>query len=266
MKNVKRYSKLYWVFAKNHLKVMMEYRIDFLIGILSVMLQQFAGIFFVKIVFDQIHDLNGWSFYEVLFVYGIAASGRAIHQIFFDNLWTLGWQYIQTGQLDRILIRPVNTLFHICAERLQQDGFGQFILGSMILWTCIPHVKIEWGIPQVIMLFIMIVSSGAIYVALNLFLAALSFWMVDSLPVMSAIFGLSEFAKYPLTIYNRGIQIILTWVIPYAFTAFYPAAYLLGKEGYTLYSIITPIAAILCCTLALLFWKKGLKAYTSTGS
>lgn len=72
MKTMKRYGKLYYLFIKNHLKVMMEYRVDFLIGISSVMLQQFAGIFFVKIVFDHIEQLNGWTFYEILFIYGIA--------------------------------------------------------------------------------------------------------------------------------------------------------------------------------------------------
>ncbi|WP_251128133.1 ABC-2 family transporter protein [Exiguobacterium sp. s48] len=103
---MKRYTKLYWLYAKNHFKVMMEYRMDFLIGVLSVFGQQFAALFFLSIVFQHIESLNGWGFYEILFIYGIAFLGRAVHHIFFDNLWTIGWQYIRTGNLDRILMRP----------------------------------------------------------------------------------------------------------------------------------------------------------------
>lgn len=92
---LKRYIKLYWLYLKNHVKVMMEYRGDFIIGTSSVMLQQFTAIFFVSVVFHHIDAINGWSFYEILFIYGIAMTGRSIHHIFFDNLWTIGWQYIK---------------------------------------------------------------------------------------------------------------------------------------------------------------------------
>ncbi|MFD1739660.1 ABC transporter permease [Bacillus salitolerans] len=261
-----RYSKLYWVFAKNHMKVMMEYRLDFIIGVFSVMLQQFASIFFVKVVFDHIEQINGWTFYEILFIYGIAATGRSIHHIFFDNLWTLGWQYIRPGQLDRLLIRPINPLFHLVADRLQQDGFGQLIIGCIILGTAIPHLDLSMGFVDYLLLVVMIISSGLIFVAINLFFATFSFWMIDSLPVVWAVFNVSDFARYPLSIYHKGIQLFLTWLIPYGFTAFYPAAYFIDPDGYRWFAIWTPLAALVCCVLAYLFWNRGLKAFASTGS
>ncbi|WP_210364160.1 ABC-2 family transporter protein [Bacillus sp. REN3] len=70
-------------------------------------------------------QINGWTFNEILFIYGIAATGRSIHQIFFDNLWTLGWQYIHPGKLDSLLIRPVNPLFHV-----EADPFTRMALAS----------------------------------------------------------------------------------------------------------------------------------------
>lgn len=263
---MRRYTRLYWEFAKSHMKVMMEYRIDFLIGVASVMLEQFASIFFVKVVFDHIEQINGWNFYEILFIYGIAATGRSIHQIFFDNLWTLGWQYIRPGKLDRLLIRPVNPLFHVVADRLHQDGFGQLIIGLFILGTAIPQLDLVWGAAEIAMLVVMIISSGLIFVAINLFFATFSFWMIDSLPIVWAVFNMSDFARYPLTIYHKGIRMFLTWIIPYGFTAFYPAAYFIDKSGYKEFALWTPVAAIVCCVIAYTFWNKGLKAFASTGS
>ncbi|HYK74038.1 MAG TPA: ABC-2 family transporter protein [Pseudoneobacillus sp.] len=245
---------------------MMEYRIDFLIGVFSVMLEQFASIFFVKVVFDHIEQLNGWNFYEILFIYGVAATGRSIHQIFFDNLWTLGWQYIRPGKLDRLLIRPINPLFHVVADRLHQDGFGQLIIGLIILGTSIPHLDITWGVLQVFILIVLIISSGLIFIAINLFFATFSFWMIDSLPIVWAVFNLSDFARYPLTIYHKGIRMFLTWIIPYGFTAFYPAAYFIDQEGYKWFVLWTPLVAIVCSVIAYTFWNRGLKAFSSTGS
>ncbi|MGP1907896.1 ABC transporter permease [Metabacillus sp. JX24] len=263
---LKRYTKLYYIFAKNHIKVMMEYRVDFFIGVISVMLQQFASIFFVKVVFDHIEQINGWTFYEILFIYGIAATGRSLHHIFFDNLWTLGWQYVRPGQMDRLLIRPINPLFHVCADRLQQDGLGQLVIGILILAAAFPQLNLAFGFADWLMLVVMIVSSGLIYIAINLFFATFSFWMIDSLPIVYAVFNLSEFAKYPMTIYNKTIRVFLTWVIPYGFTAFYPAAWFLDREGYAFVGILSPLVGLVSIALAYVFWLYGLRAYASTGT
>ncbi|MCX7570644.1 ABC-2 family transporter protein [Tumebacillus sp. DT12] len=261
-----RYSQLYWQFFKKHLKVMMEYRLDFFIGVMSVVLIQFTSIFFVKVVFDQIEDLNGWGFYEVLFIYGVATMGRSIHHIFFDNLWTIGWQYIRPGNFDRLLIRPINPLFHLIADRVQQDGFGQLVIGGLLMAAAMPHLGVEWGPVNLLILLVLIVSSGAIFVAVNLFFATLSFWIVDSLPITFAAFNLSDFARYPLNIYHKGIRWLLTWLIPYGFTAFYPAAAFIEHSGYRELGMITPLIAVISCWLAYRFWKVGLRAFNSTGS
>ncbi len=263
---LRRYSKLYWQFFKQQLKVMMEYRVDFFIGVSSVFLIQFTSIFFVKVVFDHIDALNGWSFYEVLFIYGIATAGRSIHHIFFDNLWTVGMNYVRPGNFDRLLIRPINPLFHLIADRVQQDGFGQLIIGLIILGVSMPQLDISWGILDFILLIAMIVSSGLIFVAVNLFFATFSFWMVDSLPIIWAVFNIADFARYPITIYNKGIRFLLTWIIPYGFTAFYPAAFFIDHSGYKTIALLTPVIAIVSCAIAYAFWNRGLKSFTSTGS
>lgn len=263
---MKRYAKLYWLYAKNHFKVMMEYRMDFLIGVLSVFGQQFAALFFLSIVFQHIESLNGWGFYEILFIYGIAFLGRAVHHIFFDNLWTIGWQYIRTGNLDRILMRPVNPLFQIVAERVQQDGFGQLLIGGSVLWLASNELGMTWSMMDILVLLVMVLASGMIYIAVNLFFATFSFWMIDSLPVVFAVFSLSDFARYPMTIYSKVIMFVLTYIIPFGFTAFYPAMYFFEGRGFTMFALATPLVAILSLIIAYRFWLYGLRAFASTGS
>ena len=60
----------------------MEYKIDFLIGSASIIMQQLIAIFFLQIIFSHIEKLNGWNFYEMLFIYAVAYLGRSIHHIF----------------------------------------------------------------------------------------------------------------------------------------------------------------------------------------
>ncbi|EFM11235.1 protein of unknown function DUF990 [Paenibacillus curdlanolyticus YK9] len=263
---MKRYSKLYWQFFKARLKVMMEYRVDFLIGVFSVFFIQGTSILFVNIVFNQIDALHGWTYHQIMFIYAIALLGRSIEHIFFDNLWTIGFNYIRPGNFDRLMIRPVNVLFHIIADRVQQDGVGNLLIGLIVLVTSSPHLGIDWGLADILLLIVMIVSSSAVFLAVNLFFASFSFWMVDSLPIMMAVHGTSDFARYPLSIYNKGIRFVLTWIIPYGFTAFYPAAVFLDPQGFKHFAVLSPIVAAVSLTVAYMLWNRGLRAFSSTGN
>lgn len=263
---MKRYAKLYWQFFKARLKVMMEYRVDFLIGIISVLFTQGTSIMFVKIVFDHIDTIQGWTFHQMLLIYAIALLGRSIEHIFFDNLWTLGWQYIRPGNLDRLLIRPANVLFQVVADRVQQDGFGDLVIGIIVFCMAAPHVGLHWSVAQVLLLVLMVLSSSAIFIAINLFFATFSFWMVDSLPIMWAVQGTSDFARYPMKIYNKGIRFVLTWILPYGFTAFYPATLFIDGSGYREIAVWSPAVAAICMIIAGLFWRRGLQSFASTGN
>jgi ABC-2 type transport system permease protein len=263
---LKRYIALYWVFVKLRFKIWMEYRIDFLVGILSVLFIQGTTILFVSFLFEQIGQLDGWGYYEVLFVFGVAICGRSIHHIFFDNLWVFGWGYIRSGNFDRLLIRPVNPLFHLIADRVQQDGIGQLILGVIVLNISAGQIGVDWGLLEIALLLLMIVASGVIFISINLIMATLSFWMTDSLPIMWAVHNFSDFARYPMGIYHTFVRGLLTWVIPYAFTAFYPATLFLNKNEWIVFAWMTPVVAIVLALIAYRFWLFGLRAYSGTGS
>ncbi|MWC27598.1 ABC transporter permease [Paenibacillus sp. MMS18-CY102] len=260
------YLHLYSQFFKCQLKNKMEFRTDFLIGILSVLIVQSTSILLMKFVFDHIHSIKGWTFQEIMLIYGVAAMGRAIHHVFFDNLWTLGSQYIRPGNFDRLLIRPINPLFHLIAERVQLDGIGQMVMGIIMLSYSLSNLDLSWGFLEVTILLVMIVSSGLIFAAVNLFVATFSFWMVDSLPIMTAVFHLSDYARYPISIFNKWIQLLLTWIIPYGFVAFYPATVLLKSSDFQYIGLLSPLVAIFLCGFAYLFWLVGLRSFTSTGS
>ncbi|MNY71542.1 hypothetical protein D3C86_2099070 [compost metagenome] len=83
---------------------------------------------------------------------------------------------------------------------------------------------------------------------------------------MGAVFTLSDFTRYPMSIYNRSVKFVLTWLIPYGFTAFYPATLFIENAEYQMIGLLSPLVAIISVTVAYQVWKKGLKAFSSTGS
>ena len=69
---MKRIWKIYRLLAAQNLKRIMEYRADFLTGAVSFLIDQAIGIAFIFIIFTQIPQLAGFTFEQILFIYGFS--------------------------------------------------------------------------------------------------------------------------------------------------------------------------------------------------
>ena len=260
-----RYARLYWLFLLQRFKILMEYRVNFLIGAASTIFLQASGLLTIWVVMRQIPSLNGWSFNVILLIYGLITLAKSINHMFADNLWTIGRDYIRSGNFDRFLVRPIDPLFHLLADRFCHDGIGNFLVGLTLVVTAGGPLGIFASPVKVAYLVVAVASGGAIFIALNMITGVSAFWLMDAVPLMRTVFDNHLFAQYPLTIYPRAINLVLTWLIPYAFASFYPATYLLGRDTSWLMWMGPAVAA------ALLFigyqcWLTGLRHYAGTGS
>lgn len=260
------YPGLYWLFLKNRLKILMEYRMNFLIGATSTIMIQGAGLLTVWVIMSQIPDLNGWTLPQVLLIYGMITLSKSINHMFADNLWTLGRQYVRTGTFDRFMVRPIDPLFHLLADRFCHDGIGNFLVGAVLVAIAAARLDIAWTPLTVLYFALMTLSGGLIFIALNLITSVSGFWLMDSVPVTRVVFEMHEFAKYPLTIYPQAISIILTWLIPYGFASFFPAAYLMGEDIPFWLAWGAPLVAVALLAIGLQVWRFGLRHYGSTGT
>lgn len=256
---------LYRWFVIQRFKILMEYRLNFFIGSVSTMILQAASLGAIWVVMRQIPSLNGWSFYEVILIYGLLTIGESITHMFADNLWTIGWGYIRSGDFDRFLVRPIDPLFHLLADRFCHDGLGNFITGGLLIGVSMQKLGIPFSAQNLLYLAVSVLSGGLIFIALNLMTATTAFWLTESIPVTQVVFNLNEFARYPLNIYHQGIRILLTWVVPYGFVSFYPASHLLGRDVGALVWL-GPVVAGVFLFLAYRVWQFGLRHYSGTGS
>jgi ABC-2 type transport system permease protein len=260
-----RYLQLYYLFVIQRLKILMEYRLNFFLGASCTIFEQSAGLLAMWVVLQQVPNLNGWRFDELLLVYGLLAMAKSITYMFADNLWTVGEQYIRTGGFDRFLVRPINPLFHLLADRFDHQGIGHFAIGAFLVVKAMAGLAIPWTPINALYLAVAVISGGVIFIALNLITCVSAFWIMDSVPVTRAIFEMHEFAKYPLTIYHPRIGDLLTWLIPYGFASFYPASYLLGRDTGVLVWL-APVVAGGLLFVGYRLWLVGLRHYAGSGT
>lgn len=266
MKTLIRYTKLYGLFLAQYLKRLMEYRADFWIGLMGFLLFQASGILFLSLVFDQIPLLQGWSFAQLLFIYGFAQIPRGIDHLFCDNLWMLSGQIIVKGEFDKYLTRPISPLFHLISEVFQPDALGELIVGLAVLIVAAVQLGLTWGPLEWLGLGVLALLGSVIYTSLKLFFASFAFWLKYAQAIVYFAYTFSDFAKFPLPIFPPLLRGFLMFVLPFAFTAFVPAEWALGLTDFWPALGATAAAAGVSAFLAGLMWKGGLRAYESAGS
>lgn len=266
MKNIKRYGRLYRVFIAQFIKSLMQSKLDFWIGLGGFFISQMAGIAFLYLVFRQIPTLHNWTFEQLLFVYGFAQIPRGLDHLFTDNIWMVSWRMIVTGTFDRYMLRPMNLFFQVICEKLQPDALGELGVGIILVVISVNNgvVKVT---PVSALVFLLSITVGAvIYTSIKLFFAALAFWFKISSPFLQVAYEMAEFAKYPVEIYSRVVRFIISWVIPFAFVAYYPATYFLRGADFLKTVGIECIIAVVLWIISYSVFQRGTRIYESAGN
>ena len=273
MKTIKRYLRLYRVLIVQFFKVIMQSKVDFLMGLFGFFFTQVTGILFLYLVFEQIPFLQDWSLEQLIFIYGFAQIPRGIDHLFTDNIWLVAWRLVINGDFDRYMLRPMNVFFQVIAEKLQPDALGELLVGTiLVIHSCRKGIVVTDAL-HIGLFFVSILAGALIYTSIKLFFASFAFWIKKSGPFLQVAYEMADFAKYPTEMYAKGIRFLITWVIPFAFVAYLPASYFLGRGGFFGAGSSNVGVIGIECLIAGLFWciaysvfQKGISIYESAGN
>ena len=109
-----------------------------------------------------------------------------------------------------------------------------------------------------------------IELAIRLLIVSFSFRVLSIGGLMRLLDGFfSDFGTYPLSIFNATLQFLLTFGIPVAFMAYFPAVVLLGRTGelqvHPNFAYGAPLAGVLWMALALRVFHREMRNYQSAG-
>lgn len=257
---------IYFRLINQHLKAILEYQADFLITLVAAMLTQILGFIFLWVVYQQIPEINGWSFWEVAFIYAMIFFTEGFASLFFDGIWSIS-RFVNRGEMDRLLVRPVSPILQVLGSAVGMNGVGNIFIGAVIISQALRHITIDWSVGLVVMAIILLIS--AIIIRVSIYMAACSsvFWTHSPGNAFgNMVHTVSDFAKYPITIYSLGVQALVAVIVPYAFISFFPAALLFGKTDWSMFGYLTPVVAIYCAGLATFIFNRGLRRYESAGN
>jgi ABC-2 type transport system permease protein len=262
----KRHAMLLWEYFSQYAKVRVSYRGDFFVSIATSFAATIFSLGFLVILFQKTAQLKGWRFEEVLFLWGFTQIPYGLFNVISLNLYDFGNNYIIEGKFDRVLLRPVSSLFQVLFEAFRIESFQEVATGAFCMWWATRHLHIPWTPMKFAMLFFFAICAAVIYVSIFLILSTVSFWFEDRIGVHPPVWNIIAFGRYPLSIYSGAVQFFLCWIIPFGLASFYPSVRMLGRTVKPEYIGFVPVVAAVFLTLAISLWDFGTRHYSSTGS
>ncbi|HEX5422273.1 MAG TPA: ABC-2 family transporter protein [Candidatus Acidoferrales bacterium] len=262
----RRHWMLFCEYFAQYAKVRVSYRGDFIVSLVTSFAATIFSLLFLVILFRNATQLKGWRFEEVLFLYGFSLIPYGLFNVISLNLYDFGNNYIIEGKFDRVLLRPVSSLFQVLFETFRLESLQEVATGTFCMWWATRRLHIAWTPFKIGELLFFGLCAAIIYVSIFLILSTVSFWFEDRIGVHPPVWNVIAFGRYPLSIYSGAVQFFLCWIIPFGLASFYPSVKLLGRAVTPEYVRFVPVVAAAFLIGAISLWNFGTRHYSSTGS
>lgn len=230
-------------------------KVTFLTNICFMMLNNASFLVQWAILFRLKEDIGGYSFREVMLLWGLSASSFGLSHILFARVFSLP-ELIINGKLDAWLVLPKNVLLGVMTSSTRTSAIGDLLYG--ILAVCLTGFQIK----RILLFFLFTVTGAVIITAFALLVGSLSFWLVRT-----EIFGnqmlnvVISFATYPDGIFKGAAKFLLYSIIPTGMMVYQPVHMITDMDLSGLLMVLG--YAVLLSVIAAAVFYRGLRNYSS---
>lgn len=241
----------------------MEYRFDFLLGLLVNLLLALAGPLFQYLLFSQVNGCPGWTVSEIILFQGILLFVFGLKTLLLGKIPAYVQKLIHRGGLDRLLLRPYSSVGMILANGFSLDGIGTILAGMVIIAVMLWRLQLHIGIVAALAALLAIGMGLLLFAAFDILLACVMIRLINIGRLNEVFDTLTKFGQYPMELFPRATKFVFITFVPFVVWVNIPCKILLdGIQGYM---FLTFFIVILFYCLAVHNWNLCIKHYTSAG-
>lgn len=260
-----RYLAIYVACVRFSLKRALEFRLDFFFRVFMDGLWYAMNLAFFGLIYRHTPLLGGWDEPQIrLFAAGLFVMDAVHMTLFSNNMWWLP-TFVNRGDLDYHLLRPVSSLFFLSLRDFAVNSFLNLLMAlGILVWalTTYPHPLpaenlLAYGLALGMGIFLH-------YALLMVFIVPV-FWLHGSSGLRDFYFVMDRFAGRPDGLWKGWLRRLLTTILPLALVVSIPTRALVEAEpwGYVLHLALVSAGFF---ALLVLLWRAGLRAYSSASS
>jgi ABC-2 type transport system permease protein len=266
----RRTGGVYRRIVASRIRGQLAYRTSFVLDVAAQVIGQSIELVAILVVFTQVTSLGGFDRDEVVLMYGLAATAFGLADLAVGQVEDVS-EYIRTGELDVLLLRPLGTLAQLLSADVSLKRVGRVAAGVAVLGYALGAAGIDWTPARVLLAASAPLVGATILAAIWVAANTVSFWVVDGREVANSVtYGSNFSTSYPITVYGPWLRRVLCFAVPSAFVAYFPALALLGRpDPLGLPEVLqwsAPAVAVLAVAVATVIWQAGVRRYQGAGS
>lgn len=270
MTGIGRYVRLLLAFARFGLANELAFRANFLVKIFVEVLWLSILLLFYQTIFDKTSIIAGWDRNEYLFFIGCHYALSGIVETFFLENCTGFPELIRSGDLDFMLLRPIDEQFLITTRWIDWSTAPNVLLGAGVMTFALRDMHWTFDLWRVGAFAVLFACGMAMAYSFLLLLTSTSVWMVRNQNIMELWWLFTTLMRYPREIYQGRwgfpFGVFFTFVIPVILVVNVPAHVMVKPltEPYLLAVMV--VFAVLLLRLSRQFFRFALQSYRSASS
>jgi len=259
--------RLYFRYVGVVFRSQMQYPASLIMHVVGSFFLQVTHLFALVMLFRRFDRLGSWGLGECLIFYGMAYMASGLGQMFMQGLMNVG-AMVQSGDFDRLMLRPRSVLLQTIGSDLRFMKFGAVLDGLAPFVIGVIMVAPGWNIAEWMLALTAITLGSMTYAGIALIRATVSFFTVESLELFNIfIYGGVEANSKPMDIYSEWFKRFFVYVIPMGAINYLPASVLLGMNYVPAWAAyLSPLMGVGFFLVSIVFWRFGVRHYRSTGS
>ena len=265
MKRVRYYARVFLALARCSLMTQLEYRINYLSGLLIEIAYALVKLIYVVMVYRTGCHIGLLTPDHIAKFVGSYALLTGIYMYFYRG-YTAIPDYVKTGDLDMLLVKPLSLRFLVTFRQLD---YAMPLPNAAVGIALIAYGWQKTGLPVTagsIAGFVGFILLGTATTLLFFLIPhILAFWFVGVKSVVGLSADLWDFGNMPGRLYGRVIDGLGTFVFPIFLVTNYPIWFIMGRltAPMLVWALLAPVLAFF---LSQYLWKLALKRYTSASS
>jgi len=260
-----RYLRLYAFFVRFAFSRAMEFRVDFFFRVLMDVCFYVTQIAFFDIIFRNTGLLAGWRFDQVLvFIAGFFVVDALHMTVFANNMWWFPI-FVNKGDLDYYLVRPVSSLFFLSLRDFAANSFLNLLIALGVFAWALSSYTGAVSAGSVALYLLLIVNGTILFYILHLSFLIPVFWMQRARGLGDVFMALRRYAERPEKIFTGLVRRTLVTVLPFSLIASVPAEAFFEGLGWIELLHLSAVTVGAFVVLRLL-WAYGLRSYSSASS
>lgn len=260
-----RYIRLYYYFLQFSLSKALQFRFDFTLRIFMDMVFYVVNILFFKIIYLHVPSLAGLSESQMMvFVSSVLVLDAFVMTFLANNIWWLP-TYINRGDLDYYLLRPVSTVFFLSLRDIAVNSFINLLMAFGILIYSFYHCQEAILFSHYFYYAIFMFVGVFLYFVVRMTFIIPVFWTQSSRGLDEVFWGIEQTMQRPVDIFTGRFKTFLTTIMPLGVIISYPVKMLWSNEPQNLAGYMLLLVIVFFFVFRFL-WNQGIKNYSSASS